>query len=135
MAEGRKPTKAALRIDFLSLGGSLAEYDPKWTRAALEQRVEELRREADAKPQAKSAIPGTLFDPTPPRVPTVVERVFVRGFEWLLIGLAVFSVIAGVIFWYDWLSEKSPWELLGGLGFLVLIVWFYRHAMSSVGKR
>lgn len=68
-----------------------------------------------------------------------LSRLAVRGFGWLLtgvlVGVIVFSSVAGVLFWYDWLSEQSPWELFGGLVLLLLMIWLYRYAIQSVDKR
>jgi hypothetical protein len=105
-------------MDFLQLGGSLTEYDPKWRKAYLELRVAELEQRR-LQEQLRLAEVNRELIQRESRPNSRLEKGFQLVAAMLYIFAVVFSFLAGA----HWVVE----ELFGGqyfaaIFFLVLVV-------------
>jgi hypothetical protein len=122
-----KPTKNALRIEFYSLGGSLDEYDPSWSKAYLQERVAELERLKQEATQKAQQTHVLAQEP----LPSGLSRAADKGLSVVLISCACVSAAVGSFVFYDWLMDQSYWELVIGVALIAINVWVYRKAMAG----
>lgn len=110
-------TKNDLRLEFYSLGGSPVEFNPKWTKAELLERVEQLQEEKFRRDLKELAKTRSVADHMPKRPPTVLDRVFARAIQVFFIGFGLLMVFAVL----SWFGDQLGGGFFTGLVFLAAL--------------